>query len=222
MKMARAEAQSLRQIIADGRAVLLGSRRERALCRSGRGTSLGGRLEELAGKSVLLATGSQLTTALALIELDGVARRLTILPPDADPDHFAALIAGADVDAVVVDRDPPAERCIRSSGSRRLQRRKSSRPNGFRAAIVRTEWVLLTSGTTGVPKMVGARTRRPDRAVSPERQPTAPSSGARFTTSAAMAACRYFCARCSAAFRSCSRAPANRSPIISSASPGTA
>ena len=37
------------------------------------------------------ATGGQLTTALALIELDGIARRLAILPPDADPDHFADL-----------------------------------------------------------------------------------------------------------------------------------
>ena len=52
---------------------------------------------------MLLATGSQLTSGLALIELDGVARRITILPPDAAPEHFAALIAGAEIDAVVVD-----------------------------------------------------------------------------------------------------------------------
>jgi hypothetical protein len=43
------------------------------------GTSLGGRLADLAGRSVLVATASQLTTALALIELDAVARRLVIL-----------------------------------------------------------------------------------------------------------------------------------------------
>ncbi|MBV9246806.1 MAG: long-chain fatty acid--CoA ligase, partial [Methylobacteriaceae bacterium] len=34
------------------------------------GTSLGGRLDELRGRAVLVATGDQLTTALALIELD--------------------------------------------------------------------------------------------------------------------------------------------------------
>src|SRR5207244_8598076 len=37
------------------------------------GSSLGGRLEELRGRSVLVATRDQLTAALALIELDGVA-----------------------------------------------------------------------------------------------------------------------------------------------------
>src|SRR5580698_1489471 len=67
------------------------------------GTALGGRLAELAGRSVVLATSSQLTTALALIELDGVARRLTILPPDSAADHLAVLVARAEADAVVLD-----------------------------------------------------------------------------------------------------------------------
>src|SRR5271165_1005848 len=64
-----------------------------------RGTSLNGRLDELAGRSVLIATTGQLTSGLALIELDGVARRITILPPDVDPAHLGALIANAEVDA---------------------------------------------------------------------------------------------------------------------------
>src|SRR5919198_6671598 len=46
------------------------------------GSSLGGRREELRGRSVLVATGDQLTAALALLELDGVARRLVLAPPD--------------------------------------------------------------------------------------------------------------------------------------------
>ena len=107
--MAHTEAQSLRQYIGSKRAFLLRSSHARArIADLAGGTSLGGRLEELAGKSVLLATGSQLTTALALIELDGIARRLTILPPDADPEHYAAIVAGADVDAVVVDQSSTA------------------------------------------------------------------------------------------------------------------
>jgi acyl-coenzyme A synthetase/AMP-(fatty) acid ligase len=115
------------------------------------GTSLGGRLAELGGRSVLIATASQLTSALALIELDGVARRLMILPPDVDPDHLGALIAGAEIDAVVVDG--PATQfselplCVICT------------PNVAPCGIApdkhaTTEWVLLTSGTTGVPKMV--------------------------------------------------------------------
>src|SRR5580698_11475434 len=67
------------------------------------GTALGNRLADLAGRSVVLATSSQLTTALALIELDGVARRLTILPPDSAADHLAVLVARAEADAVVLD-----------------------------------------------------------------------------------------------------------------------
>ena len=115
------------------------------------GTSLGGRLNELSGRSVLIATASQLSGALALIELDGVARRLTILPPDVNPDHLRTLMAGAEIDAVVVDGPAAAfsdlPLCVTCA------------PNIVRrgeppAARTRTEWVLLTSGTTGVPKMV--------------------------------------------------------------------
>src|ERR1700675_741332 len=73
-----------------------------------RGTSFGGRLAELAGRSVVVATSSQLTSALALIELDGVARRLTILPPDTSADHLGALITCAEADAVVIDAGTPS------------------------------------------------------------------------------------------------------------------
>ena len=117
------------------------------------GTSLGGRLGELAGKSVLLATGSQLATALALIELDGVARRLTILPPDVDPEHLAAIVAGADIDAVVVDhssvKSATLDLAIRVVCAAEIAIAKE-----LPAPSRQTEWVMLTSGTTGVPKMV--------------------------------------------------------------------
>src|ERR1700756_1014220 len=72
-----------------------------ALADLARGTSLGGRLPELAGRSVLVATGDQLTAALALIELDGVARRLVLCPPDLAAEHLSGVIADAEVDAVV-------------------------------------------------------------------------------------------------------------------------
>jgi acyl-coenzyme A synthetase/AMP-(fatty) acid ligase len=137
------------------------------------GTSLGGRLGELAGKSVLVATGSQLTTALVLIELDGVARRLTILPPDADPNHLAAIIAGADIDAVVLDRqwgDSAAfASCLRVPATAQIA---PAAPLATPAC--ETEWIMLTSGTSGVPKMVvhtlagltaAFRDRKPDDTV---------------------------------------------------------
>jgi acyl-coenzyme A synthetase/AMP-(fatty) acid ligase len=153
--MACTEAPALRDYISRAASERFLWDRDARACLSylAHGTSLGGRLGELAGKSVLLATGSQLTAALALIELDGVARRITILPPDADPAHFAALIAGAEIDAVVLDGGLPKSAaldlpvrvvCTPSIGA-------CERPT---APSLQTEWVLLTSGTTGVPKMV--------------------------------------------------------------------
>jgi acyl-coenzyme A synthetase/AMP-(fatty) acid ligase len=116
-------------------------------------TSLGGRLTELAGRSVLLATANQLTSALALIELDGVARRIVILPPDATAEHLSAVIAIAGVDAVVCDdgtaRHDALALPLRVTCAPEIAPLRETLP-----PAVHTEWVLMTSGTTGVPKMV--------------------------------------------------------------------
>src|SRR5213079_36141 len=72
-----------------------------------RGSSLGGRLEELRGRSVLVATRDQLTAALALIELDGVASRLVLCPPDLPTEHVPYVVATAAVDAQVTDEAVP-------------------------------------------------------------------------------------------------------------------
>jgi acyl-coenzyme A synthetase/AMP-(fatty) acid ligase len=155
MKMARAEAQSLRDSIEAAAAErFFWDRAARArISDLARGTSLGGRLDELAGRSVLLATTSQLTSALALIELDGIARRLTILPPDADSNHFGALIANAEIDAVVTDAGSSDGEAFELPV--RVVCTPTFVPVGQAPrAVSKTEWVLLTSGTSGVPKMV--------------------------------------------------------------------
>src|SRR5215472_13960080 len=69
------------------------------------GSSLDVDVARLADQSVLIATRDQLTTALALIELDGVARRLTLLPPDFPRGHVPAIVAKAEIDAAVVSED---------------------------------------------------------------------------------------------------------------------
>jgi acyl-CoA synthetase (AMP-forming)/AMP-acid ligase II len=153
--MARAEAPSLRRRAAHHSAERFffdrfASARFTSLASA---TSLGGRLGDLAGRSVLLAASSQLTAALALIELDGVARRITILPPDVAPDHLAALIRGAEIDAVVTDLDPPPE-ALRGIPIRVACAPTLATACDLPAAFAQTEWVMLTSGTTGVPKMV--------------------------------------------------------------------
>ncbi|MGB7037218.1 MAG: long-chain fatty acid--CoA ligase, partial [Xanthobacteraceae bacterium] len=151
--MARTEPPSLRRCIGPAGRFLFDRHQHAHVPDLSGGTALGGRLAELADKSVLVATGSQLTTALALIELDGVARRLTILPPDSDPDHFAAIVAGADVDAVVLDHSSPAGTAFELPHRVMCTAEVAPAPQLI-APSRATEWVMLTSGTTGVPKRV--------------------------------------------------------------------
>jgi hypothetical protein len=54
---------------------------------------LGGNIESLRGRSVLLAMHEQLGTALALLELDGVARRVVLCTPDLTPAQLAGVRA---------------------------------------------------------------------------------------------------------------------------------
>jgi acyl-CoA synthetase (AMP-forming)/AMP-acid ligase II len=117
------------------------------------GSSLGSRLEELRGRSVLVATDDQLTAALALIELDGIARRLVLCPPDLPRDHLPSVIVTATVDALVSDRGAPepgvpSVRCFVTCAPR------VAPADTDRTGRQKTEWILLASGTTGLPKMV--------------------------------------------------------------------
>jgi acyl-coenzyme A synthetase/AMP-(fatty) acid ligase len=101
---------------------------------------------DLSGANVLLRTDDQLFAALALIELDGVAARIVIAPPDVKAEHLPAVIERAGVDVVVSENsgvDGVRFECLHLpvAGTAIAPSRKS-------------EWVLFTSGTTGVPKMV--------------------------------------------------------------------
>jgi acyl-coenzyme A synthetase/AMP-(fatty) acid ligase len=117
------------------------------------GTSLGGRRSELSRRSVLLRTTDPLAAALAMLELDGIARRLVICPPDMPSQDLPSIIARAGVDAIVSDRDLQD---VGSSGKTLCVRASSALSPWDPIEIDRcaTEWVLLTSGTTGVPKML--------------------------------------------------------------------
>jgi acyl-coenzyme A synthetase/AMP-(fatty) acid ligase len=121
------------------------------------GSSLSGRLGDLAGHSVLLAAGDQLNAGLAMIELDGVARRLVICRPEVPQAHLLAIAATAEVDAVVTDDDTPDLSMLgislQAKCSPTIETQEDSRYHPP-AADSKTEWVLLTSGTTGVPKLV--------------------------------------------------------------------
>jgi acyl-coenzyme A synthetase/AMP-(fatty) acid ligase len=117
------------------------------------GSSLGVRPEELRGRSILVATKDHLTAALALIELDGIARRLVLCPSDVPLEQFPFIMATAALDTLVSDRiGPDGDARWAASVVACSSRLAPAAPD--RSPSHETEWVLLTSGTTGLPKLV--------------------------------------------------------------------
>ena len=114
-------------------------------------TCLADRLGELSGRSVLLAVADQLVSGLVMTELDGVARRMLLCPPDLNPGYLEALMESAGIDAVVTD-DPArwAEAAASVVVTAGAPGRAAAKARTERA----TEWLMLTSGTSGVPKIV--------------------------------------------------------------------
>lgn len=116
-------------------------------------SALGEQVSDLRGRAVLVATKEQLPAALALLELDGVARRVVLCPPDLDAEHFAPVAAIAEIDALVTDGSVAA--CAGLDVPLRVGVRPMPTPvRADRSPSAETEWILLTSGTTGVPKLV--------------------------------------------------------------------
>jgi acyl-CoA synthetase (AMP-forming)/AMP-acid ligase II len=116
------------------------------------GSCLGGRLNDLRDRSVVIATKDQSATALALIELDGIARRVVLLPAGLPRDQVPFVIATAETDALVTDWDISETialgvECVVRCGP------MSASADCERGDQCPTEWVLLTSGTTGLPKL---------------------------------------------------------------------
>jgi acyl-coenzyme A synthetase/AMP-(fatty) acid ligase len=106
---------------------------------------------ELSGRSVVLATSGQLLSALAMIELDGVARRMLLSPPNLDWDRLQVLLQRAEIDTIVTDR--PLHQYGAGKYSLIGVDLPERRAVGWKAERA-TEWLMLTSGTSGLPKIV--------------------------------------------------------------------
>jgi acyl-coenzyme A synthetase/AMP-(fatty) acid ligase len=117
------------------------------------GSTLAGRREELRGRSVVVVTRDQLSAAIALIEIDGIARRLVVCPPDLDLAHIPFVLERAEVDAAVSDQSAAALG-IAAGGIFIHCSADVSRAAPVHNEPLPTEWILFTSGTSGVPKMV--------------------------------------------------------------------
>lgn len=117
-----------------------------------RSSCLQGRAEKLRGRSVLIRTRDQLAAALAIIELDGLVRRMVLCPPDLQTEDLRFVAASTGTDAIVCDVTGSEE--FFGLGSVIPCGAELVPANYDRKTVRATEWILLTSGTAGTPKMV--------------------------------------------------------------------
>src|SRR5487761_1897603 len=103
-------------------------------------------------KVVVLRFASQLANALALLELDGIARQIVLCPPDVQGEMLAHVCTQARADFMVSD-GAMADATGVDAAIIDLASDFTPRP-AFDLPFIDTQWLLLTSGTTGAPKLV--------------------------------------------------------------------
>lgn len=118
--------------------------------------------EAMRGRCVVISSARQLIGALVLLQLDGVAARIVLCPPDLAADHLAAVMTEAQATAIVSDEAgcsaQPSAACAGATlfaachAEPRPSEDHRRRPRAARRSA--TEWLLLTSGTSGRPKLV--------------------------------------------------------------------
>lgn len=135
-----------------GRASFLSAGKRLDLAELASASLLADAVDGLRGSRVLLATRDQYFTAAALVELDGIARRMILCTPDLDPGRLAEVAATAQADVVLSETSRPE--ALLPELPWIVMSRSPTPARIDRAAQFATEWVLLTSGTTGRPKLV--------------------------------------------------------------------
>lgn len=123
------------------------------------------------GRCVLLAMVDPFAGAAALVQLDGIARRMVLYPPDIPREYLTAIAESAGADVIVTD-EPALERVDSRVRCVAFGSGWSGRAGVERNSQIETEWILLTSGTTGVPKLVQHSLKSLAGSIAPD-----PSSG---------------------------------------------
>ena len=104
----------------------------------------------LAGLSVILHVRDMALAAAALIDLDGLSRRIVLAPPGWGAAELESAALSAEADAIAHDRLVSPVK-IELEATLALPMRAVALT---REPALETEWVLPTSGTTGPPKLV--------------------------------------------------------------------
>jgi len=118
-----------------------------------KGSAIEGGASRLEGEALFIAVREQAAAALALIELDGVASRIVLCPPDLPADAIPAAMEAAEIGAIVTDCE---EVPFRKAHGWKVLRCGTviEKASVDRPAPYDTDWVLFTSGTSGPAKMV--------------------------------------------------------------------
>jgi hypothetical protein len=119
---------------------LIGAEHRTALGDLLQGSAIASGVENLRGRSVLIASADPFLVALALIELDGLARRVTLYPSDLSLVHAVR-------DALRRGRRGGIRRCFLASPSARLDVYRSWSRAFTPAKASAHRWILLTSGS---------------------------------------------------------------------------
>jgi len=101
----------------------------------------------------VVVTADQLSTALSLIELDGIARRIVVYPNESTLDYLPFVVDTTSADVLVSNR---ASTVAGHSQVRHVMPLVDTivPQNYDRSSQYQTEWITLTSGTMGPPKLV--------------------------------------------------------------------
>ena len=143
----------LRSITRAGHRVISGATASAPLEDLSRGSNLDSNPENLVDRSILITTRDQLAAGLAIVALDGLARRMIICTPEIGPELFPALVQKGEVDTIVSDYSLPEQECFERLP--KIRCRSGFAPGQELPPAHRTtEWVLLSSGTTSTPKMI--------------------------------------------------------------------
>ena len=108
--------------------------------------------QRIHGRSVLVATGGQRAAALAMLAIDGLARRMVLMPPGLNAEQTASILRDAAIDICLTDDAFPQGAAL--AGVPCIDAGLAAAAGDDGLSPEQTEWVLTTSGTTGNPKLV--------------------------------------------------------------------